>query len=350
MKKVFGALFLAFFCVAFVFAEEEGDSKFKPGFSLGNEFGVKTWHSGEDKSKGNVGLNELSNETSVEFSVGIDLFEGFTLKPYISDAFSVASDADKRGVLVFDANDFVLGLGGSYKPLDMLTVSFGIDYVSKYALRTFEMEGLSPIDETFAGNGFNFKVGVGAEIENIFLELGLDYKLKGMFANTRVLKDSTIRESELKNIIALDSKFDFFNFIKEGLNSGLLLSDEVTIKSENTHIKGTVGSISGEGDMGALSIENEFAIGLHFAPVEFMDAKFLAKFNSASEKPWDDEGKKYGEAEQTTEVGLSMGLDFSKEMFSFGIEYNPTLYSKTGDKDPEKTLGHEFKFTFGIEL
>lgn len=372
MKKVLLGLLISVLSLSFLVAqEEEEDSMFSPSASIENELTIPGKKSGEDERKGNVHANfeEFENSTKAKFGVGIALMEGFTLKPYVSDQVVVGFGA------AFKKNDFTIGLSGKYAPIEMLEVSFDLGYVSRFA--AFPKEPPVPNGYTMQGNGFKFGAGVAANVESIFLEMGLDYKLNGMFANAKIGKGDTelLKIQDMKHTIALEAKMDFFNFIKEGLNSGLVLSNETKIKSNSTTNVKDNKENSKVFNAGR-EIENEFAVGLHFAPVEFMDFTFTTKVASTSSKEYvndpnnkDEFGKyvnKYSDPEDpkaepysTTAIGLGIGLEFNKGIFSFGIEYSPTLSLKENyqkDKDASTvtktatSLPQEFKLTFGIDL
>ncbi|MGP1521487.1 MAG: hypothetical protein ACTTIZ_08330 [Treponema sp.] len=342
MKKIFGIVLLSVMSLSFLVAEEDESSFGKPSFSLKNEttFGLVKY--GEDKNKGNFEYDEVENKTTGKFAVGFAIGENFKLKPYISDAIKVGKDAK------FKNNDFGIGIGATYKPIDMLTVKFGLGYVSRYTDKKFGNQSVA--------NGVKFNAGLDLAVDSIFLEAGLEYKLTGMFANdkTGAKTDEYTKHNNIANRIILEAKFDFFNFIKEGLNSGLVLSNETNITPE--------WKKSGNGKDGTLytdasrTIENEFGIGLHFAPVNYMDFTFLTKVISGETKAYiyDSSWKYSDKSTKGTAVGLSLGLEFSKDMFSFGIEYNPTLSAKTIDEDKNETkaknMPHEFRLTVGIEL
>ena len=351
MKKIFGIVLLSVMSLSFLTAQEEESSFGKPSFSLENEMTVKTAKSYKDESKGNFTIDpkEFENKTTAKFAVGFAIGENFMLKPYVSDAVAVGVGA------AFKKNDFGIGLGASYKPIDMLSVKFGIGYVSRY-------KG-SPWGKQQAGNGVKFNAGIDLAVDSIFLEASLEYKFMGMFATSKEGEktDDYKKFNKIENTIALEAKFDFFNFIKEGLNSGLVLANETKISPDWVKVgngkDGTLYVASGD-DAAKRVIENEFGIGLHFAPINYLDFTFLVKVFSTDTKAYvyKDSAWKYAEnAEKVTETGLSLGLAFSKDMFSFGIEYNPRFSKKTIGTDKKETtekdsFDHEFKLTVGIDL
>ena len=349
MKKIFGIVLLSVMSLSFLVAQEEESSIGNPSFSLENEMTIKGVKDGTDSGKGNfiLDMKEFENKTTAKFAVGFAIGNNFTLKPYVSDAVVFGEKAD------FKKNDFGIGLGASYKPLDMLNVKFGLGYVSRYKGSAWGNQA--------AGNGVKFNAGLDLAVESIFLEAGLEYKLSGMFANDKRSDktDGYTKYNNIENTIALEAKFDFFNFIKDGLNSGLVLANETKITPEWAKVgdgkDGTLYIATGD-DAAKRTIENEFGIGLHFAPVDYLDFTFLVKVFSSNEKAYiyEDNAWKYAkEGTTTTDTGLSLGLAFAKDMFSFGIEYNPKLSGKTVEGKTEtkkKSFEHEFKLTLGVEL
>lgn len=352
MKKIFGVILLSIVSLSFLVAQEEEESSFgNPSFSLENELTVKTVKFGEENNKGNVAVSEIENATTAKFAVGFAIGDNFVLMPYLSDKVTLEGEAPRGYVLGLSKNELIVGLGGKYKPMDMLALNFGLGYVSEYGKHAVD-SSYSP--GNMAGNGVAFNAGIDVEVESVFLEFGVGYKLKGMFANVRTgsADKDIVKYNKIKNTITLETKFDFFNFIKEGLNSGLVLSNETNISNEwdvfNSADK------PAENFNGKKTLENEFAFGLHFAPVEYMDFTFLTKVVSESESSREKINNKYSASEKATKIALSLGLEFSKDMFSFGIEYNPELSKKITDGDgkvtEEKNLEHEFKIGVGIAL
>ncbi|MGP1438660.1 MAG: hypothetical protein ACTTKH_06270 [Treponema sp.] len=351
MKKIFGIVLLTAMSLSFLIAQEEESSFGKPSFSLENELVIKGERLGEDTNKGNFQPAEddfIANSTTAKFAVGFNIGENFSLKPYIKDSVTFGVSDWKKGISPsFSANKFSLGIGGTYKPLDMLSIMFGLGYDSKYG-KFVVVKGSdtppTPPKFTSVGNGFNFNVGVGLSVESIFLEAGVGYKVDGMFASYRE-KDDYYTSNAFTNKITLEATFDFFNFIKEGLNSGLVFENTTKFKSNWIN----KGSDQLEGKK---VISNDFGIGLHFAPVEYMDAKFLTTVAFEQTNKYDSAKKSYEIAEKSVVVGLTLGLEFSKDMFKIGVEYNPALSKKAGkDKlEEDKTLEHEFKFVLGVSL
>ena len=348
MKKIFGFILMTFFALSFLPAQDADDDDEggfgKPSISVENELTVKGQKSEKKDEKGKFSFKEIENETTAKFAVGFDLFEGFTLKPYISDVVAIGDGAK------FKNNAFSIGLGASYQPMDMLSISFGAGYVSKWTSGGFKDDELGALVDTSLGNGVKANVGIGLEVASIFLEAGLEYKFSGMFATdngkTAGDKDTSKKLNDLKNVIALDVTFDFFNFIKEDLNSGLVLSNETTIGSKwRKDNDGSETKVAG----GIQKIENEFGVGLHFGMVKYMDFSFMTKVKSESTKIWNTGNKKYDDPSKNMTIGLSLGLAFEKDMFSFGVEYNPTLKTEEG-KEIKEEHEHELKVTLGIAL
>lgn len=352
MKKIFGIVLLSVMSLSFLVAQEEDSSFGNPSFSLENETTLKGVKDGTDDKKGNFALDpaEFENESTAKFAVGFAIGENFSLTPYVKDVVTVGLGANLK------SNKFSLGIGAKYKPLDMLSIMFGLGYDSAYKYFRYEVSPGNVVG-TDIGNGVNFNVGLGLSVESIFLEAGASYKFTGMFAKYKNTSDEKdyITFNDVKNTVKLELTFDFFNFIKDGLNSGLVLENETKFKSNwNRYGKEKdANKFTGEKE-----ITNDFAIGLHFAPVSYLDAKFLVTVGSEQGSVYDGE-KKYEVMKKSTAVGLTLGLDFSKDMFSFGIEYNPTLSKKAGEKSKSgdkleietlKSLEHEFKFVIGIDL
>lgn len=354
MKKVLFAFLVSVLCLSILPAqEEEGDSMFSPSVSIENEFTLPFAKSGEDASKGNVGLDEkkIENETTANFGVGIAIAENFSLKPYIKDALTFASSK-----MEFSTNKLTLGLGMEFAAMEMLTISADLAYINQLGgLEMDDGSGNMVKLPTQTAHGFQVGMDVVANIESIFLEVGAGYELKGMFAKPRsgsgVNDYSNIGQWD-HTIKLIDAKMDFFNFIKEGLNSGLFVSDEVTIGIVNATTPADKDAYAAERTIG-----NEFTIGLHFAPLEFMDASLGVTVASETVAGWESKDKKYENGSGSMEIKMPIGLEFSKGMFKFGLEYTPTLSKKehtyasgSSQTTTIKDMEQELKIKVGFEL
>ena len=359
MKKIFGVFLCVMFCTALVWAqeEEESSSMFEPSITIENETTFKTVKMGEDGEKGNIELAKeeaIGNESSAEFAVGIKLGETFSLNPYVKDKLAIMHET----AFSFDANDFAIGLGMTYAPMDMLEITAGLGYLNRHKRGEVDIPGGSKIS-FFAYNGLEFNVGLGLNVESIFLEAGIENSLEWVQGKKRYGADDKQygTNAKLSNTFTVEMKMDFFNFIKEKLNSGLVLGNELKFEQTKTRSAEFTENWQWIGDK---TIENEFSIGLHFAPVEFMDFTFLIKDAFEKKVEWEPSGSdaKYSDDyESSNKVLLGLGLEFKKNMFKFGIEYTPQLSGtetkKEGDNvktDPMKDMEHEVKLVVGIEL
>lgn len=347
MKKVLFGLAVSVLCLGILGAEEgeEGNSMFSPSISVENELTVTYETQGEDATKGNVKGESIENSSTAKFGVGISVADNFSLKPYIQDS------VDFNGSM-FESNTLGFGLGMKFSVNEAFNLSAKMGYINKVK----KGEGTG----TDIKNGFKFGVGAAANVESVFLELEAGYEVKGMFEKTRMGTSSNeyILASEWKNALTLEGTMDFLNFVKDGLNSGLIFSNELEIK---------IGNKTTPKDKelydATRTIKDTFAVGMHFAPVEFLDARFAVQVEVSTDAGWDGKknGGKYKKGEGSkgsTAVGLPIGLAFSKGMFSLGIEYTPTLsssertYAADGGYETEKGKGipQELKVTVGIEL
>lgn len=362
MKRIFGVFLCAVLFTTSLWAQDDGeDSRFVPSFSLENETKLSTVKLGEKKDeKGNVvpGETGIENESTARFAVGIKLGETFMLAPYIIDKVGIVGGMATGQDFAFDANNFGLGLIMTYAPMDMLEINASLGYLNRYKMEGVEIFPPST-NAFFNHNGVAFTVGLALNVESIFLEAGLNNSLEWLQGKTRYGekdKEYATRD-ELTNTFTVEMKMDFFNFIKEGLNSGLVLSNEMKLTKTKSRSAEFTEKWQWIGDK---VIENEFAIGLHFAPVEFMDFTFLVK--DAFDKtvvwvPTPSDAKYSDDYVSSNKVLLGLGLEFKKDMFKFGIEYNPQLSgsgtTKTGDTTKTtkaKDMEHEVKLTVGVEL
>lgn len=396
MKKVLFCLLVSFLCLGLLSAQEqEGEagmqeeakqeevkqevkkekkSIFSPSASISNSLKFSGDRGGEDGNKGNLLNGGMANTTTAQFGVGIAVLDGFKLTPYVSNQLRL------KGGAQLNRNDFNLGLKGGYSLMaGMLNISFDTRYISRtkhHGLPPVIKDGSGKVISTSTANtmqahGVKFATGVSADVEAFFLSTALNYSFTGMFADWRTGAGDQdyMKKQSFDNTIGVEFACDFFNFLRDWLNSGLTLSNEVTI-SLGKDINGK----NVDEYTSTQEISNSFAAGLHFNPVKFMDFSFgttvdttftknrvttkgdsfgqyVIRFGSSSaEKP---------EPYLTTEIGLDIGLELKKDNFTFGVGYAPTLavfntFKANKDAEVEKTqdkdLGQSLTIKFAFKL
>lgn len=395
MKKVLFCLLVSFLCLGLLSAQEqEGEagmqeeakqeevkqevkkekkSIFSPSASISNSLKFSGDRGGEDGNKGNLLNGGIANTTTAQFGVGIAVMDGFKLTPYVSNALKL------KGGAQLNRNDFTLGLKGGYSLMaGMLNISFDTRYISRTKFHGQPPKKLpNGTIETNAANtmqahGVKFATGVSADVEAFFLSTALNYSFTGMFAGWRTGAGDQdyMKKQSFDNTIGVEFACDFFNFLRDWLNSGLTLSNEVTISLGKDIDGKKVDEYTSKQE-----ISNSFAVGLHFNPVKFMDFSFGTTVdttftkNRVNIKGGDNFGQyviQFGSSSAanpepylTTEIGLDIGLELKKDNFTFGVGYAPTLavlktFKANKDAEVEKTqdkdLGQSLTIKFAFKL
>lgn len=312
LKKSLTLLSILFLISFGVFAEENTEESIvSPFFS----FSTKTSISMEDN------IESIDIEVD-DMTLGLEIAvtETLTVSPYLSNTFGfTVSDISGTAIPEFNSDDFSIGIDFSINPMDLLTVDFGISNDYSFAAGSKIALGLS---------GF---LGFTLAFEEIHLELGIEDAIGAMF--TPVKKDAV--DTELSNELCLDISFNFFNFIKEDLNSGLFISNTFTTDDSFADGKFTEKSIS-----------NELSAGLFFNPFDFFDIKFGVVFGM--EWLTDDKTSVISDDTATT-LGLTTEVTFYHKSVSFNVGYEPTLYSKTGSTVSDK-ISHSFSMALGVSF
>lgn len=317
MKKIFCAALIGLLAVGFAFAEDESETVGSPAFEIKNTFGNT---SVTDKD-GNFDTDKSEFENAVEakFSVGFDLTETISITPFIGNetVFKTPEGMMMGKVLSFDSSKLQLGVEVGIKPMDMLEVTLGAGYLTEFVSNKEITTGRKTgnLNGAFLGLGFDINV------ENFFIASKLNYDLEAKFGSHK--NTDTASYSSFENKVTAELTFDFFNFMKEGLNSGLFLSNEFTATTEKKN------------DDSTTTLGNDFGAGLHFNPVEYFDFKILGK--TGMEKEGDDDA--------VISAGLGLAAEFKHKGLTVELEYNPLF--KKGD---DEGTTHEFKLAVGFEL
>lgn len=344
MKKILSIALAAALSFGLVFAEE-AESIGSPSFESKNTFTIK----GESDKYGNFAPGKGENALEAKFAIGFDLNQMFSVTPFVYNEAVFSSDKIIANPILFGEDTFKLGLEFGISPMEMLSFNLNLGYLTKInngVLREMPI-GIHNLNGIFAGAALDLNM------ESFFLTAKLAYDLEANFGKNKTgdNEKDLIKVSEIQNTITAELGFDFFNFIKAGLNSGLVVTDELKIagltmkdmKAPDTPDKGSF-------------LENDLGIGLHFNPVKYFDFTFLTKFGYEKKKMYDNTGKKWVDLEKTSTVGLSLASVFTHQNFSLEFEYNPTLKKKITDKDgkvtefEKKEKEHEFKIAVGFAL
>ena len=115
-----------------------------------------------------------------------------------------------------------------------------------------------------------------------------------------------------------------------------------------TVIDSSATKMGGSMTKGDRSIANDFAIGLHFGMIKYMDFSF--QVNTHYESVSEYKSGKYQDAEKATVVSLPLSLAFKKDMLSLGITYEPEIMTKDNDGKAGEAFNHTLAVTLGVRL
>lgn len=350
MKKIISGALIVLSVVSGIFGQEENSKIIgKPSLEVKDSLTLK----GADDQLGNFKPNDFENSLEANFSVGFSVNEMLKINPFLSNEVVFAIEGLTTTRLIhLESNTFKAGLGLGLSPMDMLNVSFKLGYAAKMGYEGLKLPAPHPMLDLFTTNGFFLGANMGVNVENLFLECSLGYSLEATFGKYVYddKSDAIAKLTKFKNKLSAELTFDFFNFIKDGLNSGLILSNEVKFKNDfsKTLAKSNKTVKSNE-------IENEFSAGFHFNPVNYIDCRFLTKIGHEQKKLYNPISDKWKSVKNTS-IGLTMNTVFTHKNFSFGLEYNPTLWKKDVDADgniskfEKKAKNHELKIVVGFSI
>ncbi len=330
---------------------EEEKSEFATGFFNFEEESVLAVDNGQFDSF-------ETKVSTLEGGVNLNLHEMITLSPYAgaSDVkFSVGETPvvtiTNPGIGVasptfnWDEATVYTGLKLALVPVDFLEISLAL-----YNTNTFEP------DWAYAGLGFS--LGFGFNIEKAFLEISLSDDLEPTWAaKPAIAAERTAVFTKLFNKFKYGLRFNFFNFIRDDLNTGLFAEGKLETTSK-----------FGDGDENdkdyqGTELKNEFFIGLATNPIEWFECyAAFAMFNENNYAPKTEiAGKDVKIAALTNDFGIKLGVKFFYKCVSFDLNWVgrngryaiavDLLDKETkwdwGDSD---NLKHELTFTVGVAL
>lgn len=347
MKKILAVALAACLSFGLVFAQEEESKPIgSPSFKAKNTLSV----SGKNDKEGNFSPTKVKNTLKANFAIGFELNEKFSITPFVSNeaAFKSSNILLGNSVIPFDSNVFKLGLEFGMTPAEMFGIAFNAGYLTEIAPDiAFASQPIG-----YNAQGFFLGTGIDVNVENFFIAAKLGYDLEAKFGKKKYdTGDKKILKGKIfEHTVGTELVFDFFNFMKDGLNSGLVIANEFKATQEDANNLDKDPTVAGKGN----KLENDFGIGLHFNPVKYFDFTFLTKVGYETGKEYDTNNKKWNDPAKTTTVGLSLASVFKHKNFIFEVVYNPTLKKKevasngTVTKFEKKEKEHEFKVAIGF--
>lgn len=248
--------------------------------------------------------------TDLTFAAAIDLADKLAFDFYIAVPMTLeVGNADTVKVTEVSPE---LGIGLSFNPTEPITLDFGLAHNLKF----------EPSDSDFFSVDSGFIASAGFAYENSFFALELSDSFNPLWRIT----EADDYKNYIDNELEAELKFDFLNFAKKDLNTGLWIYNDLV----------TDHYFDKNGDFFACSFENELYAGLHTNPVEWFDAKaafygdFLFDTNEHAE---------IVDGSDTVGLGLFLETAFTYKNVGFAVSYTPVLY--TVNAESPKDTSHE---------
>lgn len=284
-------------------------------------------------SEGKLAFDSFCFEiTDLTFGTEIALLDNLAFSFYLAAPMKLettAADSD-IGVKVTEVSP-ELGVGLSFNPIESVTLDLGLGHNLKFeprSLETFSIDAglIASASITYENSFFSFSV---SDTFNPLWRITEVEKTEVKDENKVVLK-STDMEDYYKNYIdnelEVELTFDFLNFVKEDLNTGLWIYNDLV----------TDHYFDKDSNFSKCSFENELHAGLHTNPVEWFAAKaaFYGDFLFETDK----DGK-IADGSDTAGLGLFLEVAFAYKNIGFAVSYKPVLY--TVNAENPKDTSHE---------
>ena len=321
LNKKWLAIFMIMMMAAFgVFAEDEEEneseeekSEFATGFFNFEEESVVTVTDGafdgfETKVK------------TLEGGVNLNLVDdiGLALTPFagVSDVKFVVPTFDDQDypTFKFDEATVYTGLKLALAPVDILGLEF--------ALYNVDYFGEKACGDLKAAAGLGFSIGLTLEVEQAFFSLEIADAIEPTWAGCRTGVDSEGNErtafyTHLYNDFTYGIRFNFFNFIKDTLNTGLYIDGELEIDAD----WGNGGDDDDEYQ--TTDWTNEFNIGLVTNPIEWFEGYFgFIMKNETEETDYEVPGEDpIANNTWTNKFGIKFGTTFTYKCVSFDLNW-----------------------------
>ena len=276
---------------------------------------------------------------TLEGGVNLNLVDdiGLALSPFagVRDVKAVV-DPTVVNAFFFDEATVYTGLKLALAPIDILGLEFALYNVDKF--------GGAAHGDLGAAAGFGFSVGLALEVEQAFFSLEIADALEPTWAGCRTGVDSDGESrpavyTHLYNDFTYAIRFNFFNFIKDTLNTGLYVDGELELDADWGN--GT----DDDAEYQTTAWKNEFNIGLITNPIEWFEGYFgFNMINETSESVY-DLGLGVDEVANNTwtnKFGIKFGTTFFYKCVSFDLNW--CGYVGNFSKDYGKNYGAGLEF------
>lgn len=260
--------------------------------------------------------------TDLTFGAEIALLDNLAFSFHLAAPMTLETTAESKdnNVTVTEVSP-ELGIGLSFTPIEPITLDFGLAHNLK----------LEPSDLEVFSIDSGFIASVGFAYENSFFALGISDTFNPLWRIT----GKEDYKSYIDNELEVELTFDFLNFVKEDLNTGLWVYNDLV----------TDHYFDKDDDFFKCSFENELFAGLHTNPVEWFGAKaaFYGDFLFDTNKDGNVE-----DGSDTAGLGLFLEVAFAYKNIGFAVSYKPVLY--TVNADSPKDTSHEVLAAISISF
>jgi len=379
LNKKWLAIFMIMMMAAFgMFAEDEEEkdgeeekSEFATGFFNFEEESVVTVTDGAfDGFETKVKTLEGGVNLNLADSIGLALspFAGVSDVKFVVPSF----DALDYPTFYFDEATVYTGLKLALAPIDMLGLEF--------ALYNVDYFGEKACGDLKAAAGLGFGIGLNLGVEQAFLDFEIADAIEMTWAGCRTgyvegtgtgvydpITDTEIGadsrqafRTHLYNDFTYGLRFNFFNFIKDTLNTGLYIDGELEIDAD-------WGTNADDAEYTATEINNEFNIGLITNPIDWFEGYF--GFIMKNKNQYAPESDVIPALDRTTlwsinnnKFGIKFGTTFTYKCVSFDLNWigyvgNFTKAADLHDKDTDWAdwgdngpFSQEITFTVAVAL
>ena len=201
-----------------------------------------------------------------------------------------------------------LGVGLIFKPIKKVTLEFGLGHNLTFVPSDSEVFSIDT--GLFISTGFSYK--------NSYFAINICDTFN---PNRRMTKIENYKNF-IHNESYVELTFDFFNFIKKDLNSGLWFSDNLTVDYY----------FDNDDKYSNCALDNELFAGVHTATIEWFGAKtaFYGDFTTESDK----DGKIVDDS-NTVRLGLFFEIAFSCKNIGLSISYKPVFHTVNLEKSED---------------
>lgn len=260
--------------------------------------------------------------TDLTFGTKIKLTDKLAFNFYFTTPMILETTAEDLSNTITIAEIYPeLGVGLIFNPTKKITLEFGLGHNLTF----------SPSDSEVFSIDTGLFISAGFSYKNSYFAISI---YDTVSPNQRITKIENYK-SFIENETEVELTFDFFNFIKKDLNSGLWISDYLAVDYY----------FDNDNKYSNCTFDNEFFVGLHTAAIKWFEAKAAFYGDFAIES---DKNGKIVDGSNTVKLGLFFKVAFSCKNIGFAISYNPVFYTVNAE-NPED-VNHEVQTAISISF